>query len=107
MQLMPATASELVERRGQRLHDLDALYDPAVSLDLGAEYLAAQLRRFEGRPDRIELAAAAYNAGPGRVAAWQRGTVRLPAETRRYRELVRRLWRERDAPRSATLAARG
>ena len=54
MQLMPATARALgVNPR-----------DPVDSLNGGAAYLRAQLDRFDGR---IDLALAAYNAGPGAV----------------------------------------
>lgn len=52
-QLMPGTARGLgVEPR-----------DPLANLAGGAAYLRAQLRTF----DRVDLALAAYNAGPGRV----------------------------------------
>lgn len=67
-QLMPGTAAGL----GVDPHD------PMDNLRGGARYLAAQLRRF-GRED---LALAAYNAGPGRVA--QAGGVPAIAETRAY-----------------------
>jgi soluble lytic murein transglycosylase-like protein len=68
-QLMPATAHELgVEDR----------FDPAASLDGGADYLARQLGRFRD----LRLALAAYNAGPARVA--RLGRVPDIAETQRY-----------------------
>lgn len=55
-QLMPGTARELgVDPR-----------DPNANLEGGARYLRAQLDRFDGD---VEKALAAYNAGPGRVAA--------------------------------------
>jgi soluble lytic murein transglycosylase-like protein len=57
MQLMPATARSL----GVDPHD------PVASIDAAAAYLRAQLDRFHGR---IDLALAAYNAGPGAVARY-------------------------------------
>ena len=71
MQLMPATA--------KRFGVTDP-FDPAQSLDGGAQYLHWLLQRFEGRTD---LALAAYNAGEGAV---DRHGGRIPpyGETLRY-----------------------
>jgi soluble lytic murein transglycosylase-like protein len=55
-QLMPGTAREMGV-------DPD---DPFANLEGGARYLRQQLDRFDGD---VEKALAAYNAGPGRVAA--------------------------------------
>lgn len=67
-QLMPATAREL----GVDPHD------PEANLDGGARYLRRQLDRFGSVP----LALAAYNAGPGRVAA--AGGIPDITQTQRY-----------------------
>ena len=70
MQLLPATAVEY------RVKDP---FSPAQSIQGGARYLGALLRRYKG--DR-QLAAAAYNAGIGTVARY--GGVPPYAETRAY-----------------------
>lgn len=70
-QFMPATANE----RGL----LDA-FDPVQALPKSAEYLASLQKQF----GNLGLAAAAYNAGPGRVQRWLSGTTYLPGETRHY-----------------------
>ena len=55
-QLMPATAIEV---------GVAAPFDAAANLDGGARYLATLIRRYR----RVDLALAAYNAGPARVDA--------------------------------------
>jgi len=70
-QLLPATASEMGQKRGAgRIAPLD-LIRPSLNLALGSAYLATLSRRLGEHP---VLATAAYNAGPSRVAGW------LPAE---------------------------
>ncbi|TVQ35742.1 MAG: lytic transglycosylase domain-containing protein [Geminicoccaceae bacterium] len=66
MQLMPATA-EAVARANGLPADLSRLTrDPDYNAALGTRYLGDLLRRF----DDVVLAAAGYNAGPGRPAQW-------------------------------------
>lgn len=105
MQLMPATAQAVAQEQGHREHGVERLRDPAYNIDLGTAYLARQLDRFgDAAPDEaVWLAAAAYNAGPGRVDAVRRGEADLPDETQRYVDRVVALWGERDRPQSATL----
>ena len=54
-QLMPRTAAGL---------GVTNAFDPQQNLDGGAEYIAAQLKHF----GRVDLALAAYNAGPGAIS---------------------------------------
>lgn len=74
-QFMPGTATE----RG-----LADPFDPAQAIPNAARLLADFDRRF----GNIGLAAAAYNAGPNRVADWLAGTGSLPGETAAYVILV-------------------
>lgn len=69
MQLMPGTARDM---------GVANINDPYQNIQGGAKYYAQQLQRF-GTP---ELAAAAYNSGPGRVA--RVGGVPHIAETQNY-----------------------
>lgn len=67
MQLMPATAQRVARDLGVS-HTTDRLInDPAHNAVLGKAYLAQRLERYRGA---AILAAAAYNAGAGRVDEW-------------------------------------
>jgi len=70
-QFMPATA----EFRG-----LADPFDAIAALHKAAGYLADLRKQF----GNLGLAAAGYNAGPGRVSAWRAGQGGLPSETRNY-----------------------
>jgi peptidoglycan lytic transglycosylase len=66
MQLMPATGQFISKRQGNGAITTADLYNPVLNIKLGMNYLAQMLGEF----GRIEYAAAAYNAGPGRARAW-------------------------------------
>ena len=69
MQLMPPTASDVASRIGIGTPSTTDLYDPGVNVELGGHHLADLLSRYG---NRRPLAAAAYNAGQGRVDRWIR-----------------------------------
>jgi soluble lytic murein transglycosylase-like protein len=73
MQLMPATATEF---------GVTDAFDPTQNIRAGVKYLKQLLDTYEGR---VELALAAYNAGPGRGEEVRRQGPALPrdAELRR------------------------
>jgi Transglycosylase SLT domain/SPOR domain len=77
-QFMPKTADE----RG-----LANPFDPEEAIPKSADLLADLKQRF----GNLGLAAAAYNAGPARVANWLAGHGNLPAETRDYVLTITRL----------------
>jgi hypothetical protein len=74
-QFMPQTA----QQRG-----LADPFDPEEAIPKAARLLADLRRQFGS----LGVAAAAYNAGPARVASWQRGQGELPLETRAYVRFV-------------------
>ncbi|OFX01636.1 MAG: hypothetical protein A3D94_11845 [Alphaproteobacteria bacterium RIFCSPHIGHO2_12_FULL_66_14] len=67
MQLMPGTARDVAGRAGVPYIQDRLTRDPAYNVQLGSQYLAEMLQKFGGS---YELALAAYNAGPNRVARW-------------------------------------
>lgn len=67
MQLLPSTARDVAGRLGVAFAEDKLTRDPAYNVRLGSQYLTEMLRRFGGS---YEIAAAAYNAGPNRVARW-------------------------------------
>ncbi len=74
-QFMPATAS---------FRGLSDPFDPIAALRESASYLGDLKTQF----GNLGLAAAGYNAGPGRVSAWLDGTRGLPDETRDYVAII-------------------
>lgn len=94
MQLTAATAQDM---------SVDDPYDPAQNVRGGTSYLRWLLNRFQ---DRLDVALAAYNAGPGAVE--RHGGIPPYAETRDYVRRVLALYHGREvAVPSLTLAQRG
>lgn len=107
MQVMPATGQVVSRQQGIGRISAADLYNPTLNIKLGMSYLAQMMGQF----GRIEYAAAAYNAGPGRARQWiaQRGSLDIEdwveaipfTETRgyvqgvlRYAANYRRLYKE-------------
>ncbi|MFN7097237.1 MAG: transglycosylase SLT domain-containing protein, partial [Gammaproteobacteria bacterium] len=67
MQLMPATAKMLVQQDKLPAIYANELTNPLVNIQLGSIYLNRLLNSNSVNP---ALAAAAYNAGPGRIKQW-------------------------------------
>ena len=67
MQILPSTAAGTARRAGVAYDPARLLADPSFNTQLGAAFLGQVMGDFDGPP---ELAFAAYNAGPGRVAQW-------------------------------------
>lgn len=67
MQLMPGTARDVASRKGIRHQKSWLTSRPAHNITLGSGYLSQMLDRYDGN---YAMAAAAYNAGPGRVDRW-------------------------------------
>ncbi len=83
MQLLLDTARSTARRVGARVvTSKEELYEPRLNIQLGTAYLRQQLDRYDGR---IEYAAAAYNAGPGRADRWK---TELPSEIDEWTEAV-------------------
>ena len=68
MQLMPATARWVAKQSGRGDYKPSRINDLDVNTQFGAFYFKYWLDRLDGSP---ALAAAAYNAGPGRAQAWR------------------------------------
>lgn len=74
-QFMPETAAEV---------GLDDPFDPMKALPASAKFL----RRLRDDFGNLGLAAAAYNAGPGRIQKWLAKESELPRETRDYVRII-------------------
>ena len=77
MQLLPSTARWVAERTRQRPPSEAALYEPSTNINLGSTFLAGLLARYQ---NQLPLAAAAYNAGEGRVKKWTTGVAGMPMD---------------------------
>jgi soluble lytic murein transglycosylase len=69
MQIMPRTAAYVTGRPALAGRDSHLLHDPAISLEVGQQYLSYLARHESTRGDLI-LTLAAYNSGPGSLARW-------------------------------------
>src|SRR5579883_2347546 len=66
-QVQPATARGVAQRAGVPQFTPEQLYDPAVSLKIGAAVLKSML---DAHGENVPQTLAAYNAGPNRLAQW-------------------------------------
>lgn len=66
MQLMPATGAATARSLGES-YSVDRLFEADFNMRLGARYLGDMINTFSGS---YIMAAAAYNAGPGRPPQW-------------------------------------
>jgi soluble lytic murein transglycosylase len=69
---MPATAKWTAKKIGLSSFTPDQITDREVNVAIGTGYLKLVLDDFEGS---MPMAAAAYNAGPGRPRNWRNGPV--------------------------------
>ncbi|MDN6882494.1 transglycosylase SLT domain-containing protein [Variovorax sp. CAN2819] len=72
MQVMPATARWTARKIGMTDFSPSQINDRETNITIGTNYLKLALDDFDGS---MALAAAAYNAGPGRPRNWRNGPV--------------------------------
>ena len=72
MQVMPATARWTAQKIGMQGFSIDQLNDRDTNISIGTAYLKLALDDLNGS---MAMAAAAYNAGPGRPRNWRNGPV--------------------------------
>lgn len=97
MQIMPATAKELVYNNPKYENfTANDLYKPKINIDLGTAYLQYLLKIFN---NDINLALSAYNAGIGNVLKWNESNKVynedkiLFKETKKYVKKVNRIYK--------------
>ena len=76
MQLLPSTAREVAEELQIEWTGDHLLKDPQVNIELGAYYLSKLLDRFED----VDMALAAYNAGPARVSRLAKNGIEMSGD---------------------------
>ncbi|MDR2924935.1 MAG: lytic transglycosylase domain-containing protein [Azoarcus sp.] len=81
MQVMPKTGKWVARQLGMHYHP-GLLRDPETNVEIGTGYMRIILDELEG--DQV-LAAAGYNAGPGRARRWRAGR---PLEGALYAETI-------------------
>jgi len=74
MQILPETARAVALRQGLEWQGPQMLFDPALNVRIGVDYLAELYARFGS----IELALAAYNWGPTYIAELQQRRAAIP-----------------------------
>ena len=67
MQIMPETGLWIAEQTNIENFTTEALFNPAVNIQMGTWYLSGLFEEFNGNLPQI---LAAYNAGRGRVSEW-------------------------------------
>ena len=72
MQVMPATARWTAKKIGMSDFTPGQITDRDTNITIGTNYLKLALDDFDGS---MALAAAAYNAGPGRPRSWRNGPI--------------------------------
>ncbi len=87
MQITPQTGRWIAGQLKEASFTVEELYNPQVNLRFGTWYLRYLLDRF---PGDVDLALAAYNAGPSTVAHWQEEGAPYYPETAAYVDRVNR-----------------
>jgi soluble lytic murein transglycosylase len=86
MQIIPTTGEWIAAQIGEASFTIEDLYDPEVNIRFGTWYLRYLLDRFGD----MDVALAAYNAGPSNAIRWQAGEGTVFPETARYIARVKR-----------------